>query len=329
MMIWRKRGPGQRAWISLGLWAILWTAACGSKKPAGDTSSSGGMAAPDENRIVLRIASATYPAMDFRRYVQESVAGAVQELDAVTLSHLFDQYVNDKILLSAADRAGISLSPDEKRAYLESAEAGTWTEEEKASLLASESGALIDQMKIDKYIRELSRDISVGDDEVKAYYDSQPGEFFLPERVQVSQILLTTESEAVELWEKARFSDEEGFRALARERSVGPEASTGGEMGIFQRGQLPADMEAAVFAMAEGEVSPVVESSYGYHIFRLDKKFAPEQVPFENAAPSIRKKLLGLKIEAVARRQLEELKRSIDWEVFPGNLFFPYERDYT
>lgn len=328
-MIWRQRGLGQTAWLSAFLWGVFWTAACGSKKSAGDTPSSGGKAVPDETRIVLRVASAAYPAADFRRYIQESVAGAVQELDAVTLSNLFDQFVDDRILLTAAAEAGISLSTDEKRAYLERAEEGTWTQEEKASLLASDSGALVDQMKIDKYIRELSRGISVGDDEVKAYYDSRPGEYFLPERVQVSQVLLTTESEAVEVWEKARFSDEEGFRALAREQSVGPEASTGGEMGIFQRGQLPADMEAAVFAMAEGEVSPVVESSYGYHIFRMDKKFAPEQVSFEKAAHSIRQKLLDLKTEAAGRRQLEELKKSMDWEAFPENLFFPYERDYT
>jgi parvulin-like peptidyl-prolyl isomerase len=188
---------------------------------------------------------------------------------------------------------------------------------------------LVDKLRVEKYIRELSRDMAVGDDEVRTYYDGQPGEFSLPERVQVSQILVPTEHEAVELWEKARFSDEEGFRALARAQSVGPEASESGEMGVFQRGQLPADMEASVFAMTDGEVSPVVESSYGFHIFRLDKKFAPEQVSFEDAAPSIRQKLLGRKAEAVAARRLEELKKSLDWDVFPENLFFPYQRTDT
>jgi len=317
------------ALLPVVLWAALWTSACRSKTPAGDTASPGGKTAPDEDQIVLRIGSVAYQAADFRRTIEETVGGGVQELDAVTLSNLFDQFVDDKILLSAAAERGVSLSIEEKRAYLENAEEGTWTEEEKAALLASDSGPLVDKMRIDKYIRELSRDITVGDDEVKAYYDSQPGEFFLPERVQVSQILLPTESEAVETWEKARFSDEEGFRALAREQSVGPEASNGGEMGVFQRGQLPADMEAAVFSMAEGEVSPVVESSYGYHIFRLDRKLLPEQVPFESAARSIRQKILDLKTEAAARRQLEELKKSVDWEVFPENLFFPYQREYS
>lgn len=328
-MSWTIWARHQMALLSVVLWAALWTSACGSKKSTGDALSSGAQAAPDDDRIVLRVSSVGYPAADFRRYVQDAVGGTVQELDAVTLSSLFDQFVEGKILLSAAVKSGVSLSTEEKRAYLEKAEKGTWTEEEKASLLATDSGPLVDKMRIDKYIRLLTWDISVGDDEVKAYYDGQPGEFFLLERVQVSQILLPTEPEAVEVWEKARFADEEGFRAMAREKSVGPEASNGGEMGAFQRGQLPADMEAAVFAMAEGEVSPVVESSYGYHIFRLDKKLAPEQVSLERAARSIRQKLLELKIEAAARRQLEELKKSVDWDVFPENLFFPYQSEHT
>lgn len=329
MMNWTNKSPRQTALFCAVVWAALWMLDCRSKKPAGDASSSAKQTVPGEDRIVLRVGSVSYPAADFSRYVRETAGGGVRELDAVTLNGLFDQFVDDKILLSAAVERGVSLSAEEKRAYLDKAEKGTWTEEEKASLLASNFGPLIDKMRIEKYVREMSRDIAVGDDEVKAYYDSRPGEFFLPERVQVSQILLSTEPEAMEVWEKARFSDEEGFQALARDQSVGPEASNGGEMGVFQRGQLPAEMEAAVFAMAEGEVSPVVESSYGYHIFRLDKRFAPEQVSFETAAPSIRQKILGLKVEAAARRQLEELKKILEWEIFPENLFFPYQREET
>jgi len=328
-MSWRIHGPGQAALLSAVLWVALCAGACGSKKPAGKTPSTDREAAPDEGRLVLRVGSVSYPASDFSRYVGETVGGGVQELDAVTLSNFFDRFVDDKILLQAAVGHGVTLSAEEKQAYLEKAEKGTWTEEEKASLPASDSGPVIDKMRIEKYVRELSRDIAVGDDEVRAYYDGHPDEFLLPERIQVSQILVPTEYEAVEFWEKARFADEEGFRALARAQSVGPEASEGGEMGVFQRGQLPPDMETAVFAMGDGEVSPVVESTYGYHIFRLDKKFAPEQVSLEAAAPSIKQKLLGLKMEAVTARHLTELKKSLDWDIFPENLFFPYQREDT
>lgn len=328
MMNGKAMGP-RLALLGAVLWALAWSGACGSRKPDGGSSSSGGMSEPDESLAVLRVGSVSYPEAEFSRYVQATAGGSLRDLDRIALSELFDQFVDDKILLSAAVRNGVSLSIEEKRAFLNEAEEGTWTEEEKASILASDSGPLVDKMRVEKYVRQMSRDIAVGDDEIKAYYDGHPGEFSLPERVQVSQILVPTEAEAVELWEQARFTDEEGFHALARAKSIGPEASSGGEMGVFQKGQLPAEMEAAIFGMAEGEVSPVVKSPYGYHLFRLDKKFAPEQVPFETAAPSIRKKLLELKTEAAARRHLAELKQSVDWEIYPENLPFPYERENT
>lgn len=311
------------------LWALAWNSACGSKKPSGREPASGGAAEADESRVVLRVGSVSYPGSEFSRYVQVTTGGSLRDLDALASSELFDQFADDKILLSAAFQGGVTLSYEEKRAFLDEAEEGTWTEEEKATILASDSGPLVDKMRIEKYVREMSQGIAVGDDEVKAYYDGHPAEYSFLERVQVSQILVPTEAEAVELWEQARFADEEVFRALARAKSTGPEAAGGGEMGVFQKGQLPGDMEAAIFGMAEGEVSPVVESSYGYHIFRLDKRFAPEKVPFETAAPSIRKKLLELKTEASARRQLAELKRSVDWEIFPENLPFSYQRENT
>jgi parvulin-like peptidyl-prolyl isomerase len=97
-------------------------------------------------------------------------------------------------------------------------------------------------------------------------------------------------------------------------------------MGLFQKGQLPTEMEEAVFAMRDGEISPIVESSYGFHIFRLDKKYEPEKISFEDAAPAIRRKILDLRAEAVGTRHLAELKESLEWRIFPENLSFPYQR---
>jgi parvulin-like peptidyl-prolyl isomerase len=325
----RKPGPGLSRLGCAVLWAALLAVACGSHKPAEKASPAAQGAEPDDSRIVLRVGAVSYSAADFRRYIRETVGGSVQELDAAALSNLFDQFVSDEILLQDTAAHAITLSAEEKKAYLEKAEPGTWTEEEKVSLLASDSGPLIDKMRIQKYIQELSRDLTVTEEEIRAYYDAHPAEFSLPERVQVSQILVSTEAAAVELWEEVRFADEEAFRAAARSESTGPEASSGGEMGIFERGQLPEEMEKAVFGMQEGEISPVVESSYGYHIFRLDRKLAPETVSFDSAAPSIRKKLLERKSEAAAARRLEELKRNLDWDILPQNLFFPYQREET
>jgi parvulin-like peptidyl-prolyl isomerase len=305
--------------------AVLFSAGC-PKRQAGGTAASDLAASPDESRVVLQIGPDSYTLGDFSRYVRESVGDGASDLNVTSLSSLFDRFIEEKFFLRAAADKGITISLEDKQAYLEEAEEGVWTEEEKAALLAEDSGPQIDALKIDKYIHEITRDLTVGEDEIKNYYDSNPGQFILPERIQVSQILLPTESKAVEVWERARLTDENGFRNLARSESIGPEASEGGVMGLFQKGQLPAEMEGAVFAMREGEVSPIVESSYGFHIFRLDKRFESEQISFEDAAPAIKRKILDLKAEAVRTRRLGELKASLEWRIFPENLSFPYQR---
>ena len=314
------------ALVAAGVCIASLAPACGPKDRAGGTDASTRTVPVDESRLVLQVGRDSYSLGDFSRYIQEVVGTAEPELNVASLSRLYDRFIEEKILLRAAGDKGITILPEDKQAYLEETEEGFLTDREKTEFLASDSGPLADRLKIEKYSREITRDVSVGDDEVRDYYDNNPGEFSLGERVQVSQILLSTEAKAVEVWERTRFADESGFRALAQSESIGPEASEGGVMGIFQKGQLPAELEGAVFGMREGEVSPIVETAYGFHIFRLDKSFEPEQTSFEDAAPAIRQKILDLKAEAIMKRNLSDLMESLDWKAFPENLSFPYQR---
>jgi len=112
-----------------------------------------------------------------------------------------------------------------------------------------------------------------------------------------------------------------------KEISIGVEASKGGEMGVFEMGQLPFEMEKVIFSLEEGELSPVVESSYGYHIFKLDKWYEPGLISEEEAASEIKIKILNDKIKQNISQNLKELKEKMGWDFYPENLSFPYQRN--
>jgi parvulin-like peptidyl-prolyl isomerase len=45
-------------------------------------------------------------------------------------------------------------------------------------------------------------------------------------------------------------------------------AKQGGSLGIFPKGQMVPEFERAVAALKPGEISPVIQTQYGYHIIR-------------------------------------------------------------
>lgn len=127
---------------------------------------------------------------------------------------------------------------------------------------------------------QLTENIKVTPAEVAEYYaafdkDSLPE---IPTQYEVSEIVvepIITEAERdrvrYELSElRERIIKGEKFSMLAKLYSQDPgSASKGGELGFFGRGDMVTEFEAAAFALKPGEVSPIVETQYGFHILQL------------------------------------------------------------
>ncbi len=299
---------------------------CGPEKSSTKAPPPVQEAKQELDRVVLRVEEAEYSEADFNIYVRDEAGTEPMSVEYLTRSRLFDEFIGQKLFLQAARDRKIAASAEEKKIFLDKQEGEAWPVEEQKALLESDSGPLYNRMIVEKYLSEVVKDVKVDQAEIERYYALNKSEFFLPERVEVSQILVSTEAKAVDIWDKAKLLSGEGFRQLATAESIGPEASLGGVMGIFQKGQLPQEWETVIFSLHADEVSPVVESSYGFHIFRVDKIYEPEWIPLEKASATIRLNLMDLKVKAAVSRCLEELKESLDWETFPENLSFPYQR---
>lgn len=280
----------------------------------------------NRNNTILEIEGTLYSNSDLDKYVRAILGDDQEALTVISLSRLFDNFIEEKILLKAARMTNMILTEREKEEYLAKLSEELSAEENQISLDEMDTDMLFERLLIEKYTYELIRNIGVTDDEIKEYYDLNRRDFLQPERVKVSQILLETENKAVIVMEKVKASSEEEFRKVAQEESVGLEALKGGEMGVFEMGQLPFEMESVIFSLEEGEIGPIVESSYGFHIFRVDERFEPKLISEEEASESIRVKILDSKIKLLISRQIEELRMSLDWNFYPLNLPFPYQR---
>ncbi|HEV2149392.1 MAG TPA: peptidylprolyl isomerase [Longimicrobiaceae bacterium] len=72
---------------------------------------------------------------------------------------------------------------------------------------------------------------------------------------------------------RARAAAGEDFAALARQHSQDPGSrEQGGDLGYFGRGRMVAPFEEAAFQLEPGQISPVVETPFGYHVIRVEDR---------------------------------------------------------
>ena len=187
-----------------------------------------------------------------------------------------------------------------------------------------------------KFIKVNPADL-VTSEEVEAYYKENQKEFTTPEAVKARHILkkfpdnATDEQKAETLTAaeellktvNAELAAGAEFAELAKKHSEGPSSAQGGALrgrnpklpagDYFARGDMVKPFEEAAFdTLNPGEVSGLVETSYGYHIIKLEEKKAPEIQPFVDAQYEIQQKLVQVSGVDKAKKIAEDLLFDIE-----------------
>ncbi len=146
---------------------------------------------------------------------------------------------------------------------------------------------------------ELLDKISVTEDEIYEYYKKYY------EQIKIRQIFTKDCKKAEELLNFLRKGKD--FAELEETESEWLNKE-GGELGFIKRGRMEQPFEDVAFALSEGEISDIVETSSGFHIIKLEERRSATDDMFEKVKNSIKKKLLKEKEEKRSNDYIAELK---------------------
>ena len=193
--------------------------------------------------------------------------------------------VTESEIISAADRQIKSVrsqfkSDEEYRTELRNAGLGTAEEYRKALIEQYRRQNL--QQKAFAEMRKRAKPVNVTDEEVTAAFEKSRADLQKrPASVTFRQIIVAPHaSAAAKAKAKARADSllveiRKGgdFEQIAKRESMDPGTKQlGGDLGWNRRGSgLVPEFEAMMFALRPGEVSPVIETAFGYHIIKVDR----------------------------------------------------------
>lgn len=153
---------------------------------------------------------------------------------------------------------------------------------------------------------DLRKEIAAPEDkEIKDYYDNHKDEFKSGEEVQIRQIVLDSENNARRILEELKSGKK--LDVLAKKYSIAPEAAKGGDIGWIEKGTL--DIFDQAFTMKVGGRSPIMKSSYGYHIFEVIGKRPARVRPVDEVKNRIRRQLMEKREQAAYAAWLEKQVR--------------------
>lgn len=155
------------------------------------------------------------------------------------------------------------------------------------------------QVLVNQYINStVFSKVTITEDEAKNYYDNNQKLLMTKDEVRASHILVNSSQEAEDIIDK--LNNGGNFSQLAKEYSIGPSASKGGDLGYFSSEKMVPEFSEAVVNIDEiGDyTNEPVKTKFGYHIILLTDRKPSRQLSYDE-------------IDVQLTKQLEEQKKNL------------------
>ncbi len=226
---------------------------------------------------------------------------------------VLDSMITEKIIYLRAQELNISISEIElenkikeiKKDYggdfislfaQENVKYENWKEDFKKEMLLQKLIAI-----------DVNAKIKISDDEAEDYFNEHRNHYKKEYRVRIAQIVVRDSEAAKKVVE--RLNSGEDFAEVAASVSIGPEAHHGGDLGFVTRWVMPEPLDKTIFKTSVNKISPIVQSSYGFHVFKVLESQPARAVNFTDVREDVIADIRLQKEDAAFISWLEELKK--------------------
>jgi peptidyl-prolyl cis-trans isomerase C len=236
----------------------------------------------------------------FQAYVGEVAGETWQAVSARVTSGLLDQYIDRKVVVESARREEIDLSAD------------------SLSLGPSEVQWLLDELcghAPEPSAEEIDAEVGRRAEETR------------PAKAHVRQLLVDTYEHGLEA--RRRLMEGEDFVEVSRQLSRAPNAADGGELGFFDEGSLPPEIDEVVFSLEPGEYSEPVQGPSGFHVFQVLESVPAGPPDIAEVEAAVRTEFAQKKMREHTLECIRGLGAEIGVEIYEEHLWFPYTGRYA
>ena len=271
------------------------------------------------NNDIITLSELNKSTQSYRQNIEASQNSGARkkELIAQLESDMLGQLVENVLTAQEAQKYGIEVQDrDIDNAVENFKKANNLDDERLKNGLAAEGLTMEDyRKKMSDQIRQsmlinraVRSKIIITDEDVSAYYNDHKDQFTGIKKFRLKNILTKNEPDIQAVVNKLK--DKVSFAELAREYSIGSNASEGGELGLFDISSFSDDIRNAIQGLKKGEFTQVLKTGSAFQIIYVDDIIMEGSQNAEQAAGKIQNILYRAQGEKQFREWMESLKKN-------------------
>lgn len=231
-----------------------------------------------------------------------------------SMNSIVNKIVDDSLILEYGKDRGIELDEIELERTIQDISQDYPEEGFKEILLArcidydEWKQRLHERLLIQKIVKERTQSIGpISYDAIRLFYEQRGEEFSHPPRVKFFHAIASTRNDAEALL--ARLKGGEDMEKMMEQQGPGYAVQVYRDMIWHTKDMLPTALSGAAFSLPVGQISPVIETPYGFHVIKVVQRELAGRKDLLEVMGAIEEALLSNERERHYARWIEELRQ--------------------